>query len=214
MEINLVVLNEILSLRKISHLKNLMSGKVKNPFFTQKEIISMKKRDIINLAQSLNERQVALPCKGESMRERWMWGEQKLFIWIILYYAAPSLLDANAMVNITSYRLTSNFKKLSISSPTNNPPSYAMSSEWPSIATRTPTPLGPLKKSTSFTKCMKRRQRVKNDGRKSATRFTKSQEELSSSLRKVVVIDGKTTVIHHWKKLGGWKRKTWGCLRA
>jgi hypothetical protein len=44
---------------------------------------------------------------------------------------------------------------------------------------------------------MKRRQRVKTDGRKSATRFTKNQEKLSSSLRKVVVIDGKTTVIHH-----------------
>jgi hypothetical protein len=67
MEIDLLVLNEILSLRKVTNLRNLMSSKAKHHFISQKELVTTTKRDIVNLAHSLNDRCRALPSGDQSL---------------------------------------------------------------------------------------------------------------------------------------------------
>jgi hypothetical protein len=105
------VLESILSLRKINHLRNLISSKAKHHFLSPKELISTTKRDIVALAHSLNDRRGSQGAAGEGLDEKWMWGEQKLFIWVLIYYVGASLFDTNSMVTLNSLRPPSNSKK-------------------------------------------------------------------------------------------------------
>ncbi len=87
-----------------------MSSKTKHRFLSQKELVSTTKRDIVALAHSLNERRGLQGQVGEEAEEKWMWGEQKLFIWVLIYYVGTSIFDTNSMVTIKSFRLLTNFK--------------------------------------------------------------------------------------------------------
>ena len=89
MEVDTQTLELIIGLKKLTNIGSLMYRKVKEYSLHEKGVITTTRKDIYKIVARLNSQKLreTLPLDLEKRKESWYWGEQKLFIWIVIYYA-------------------------------------------------------------------------------------------------------------------------------